>query len=200
MHPNGGFRPETGGLLDAIDRIGFAHICVASAEGPMLLHAPVTLHGDRLRFHVARGNRVTRHLDGGAVALSLVETHGYISPNWYERPGDQVPTWNYVTIEVEGTAHAIGDAALVEQLDRLAELHEPADDPWHRAKMDPAVFIKMLTAIRGFEVIVTAVHGTTKLSQNKSAGDVSGIVAGLRRMGNDDLADRMTPLHTPPAA
>lgn len=191
MHPNPAFRPTDADLLAAAERIGFAHIFATTTDGPMMVHAPLTRHDDTLRFHVARGNRLTRHLDGAGVLLSLAEVDGYISPNWYVAPGDQVPTWNYVAIEIDGIARAIDEAALVEQLDRLAAAHEPRDNPWHRAKMDPAVFARLLIAIRGFEVEITAIRGTTKLSQNKPDADRAGVIVGLQHAGNHALADRM---------
>ena len=103
MHPNPAFRANADLLVHAA-RIGFAHIFATTPAGPMVAHAPVTLHGQRLRFHLARANRLHPHLDGTAVLLSLAGPDGYVSPNWYERPGNQVPTWNYVAIEIEGIA------------------------------------------------------------------------------------------------
>lgn len=191
MHPNAAFRPETAGLLASAEAIGFAHVFVQTPTGPMVAHAPLTLHGDRPRFHVARANRLHPHLDGAAVLLSLVAPDGYISPNWYVRPGNQVPTWNYVAVEIDGVARALPEAALLEQLDRLADLHEPRPNPWTRAKTDPAAIAAMLRAIEGFAVEVTAVRGTTKLSQNKAQADRAGVIAGLRARDNTPLADAM---------
>jgi len=190
MHPDPAFQTTDESLLVAAERIGFANIFAATFQGPMVVHAPLTLHGDRLRFHVGRANRIAPHLDGTSVAISLTEDHGYVSANWYASP-NQVPTWNYVTIEIDGNVRAIDEAALIEQLDRMALFHEPRENPWHRAKMDGAVFAKMLIAIRGFEVDVTAVRGTTKLSQNKIGADYAGVVAGLRQGGRAALAQRM---------
>ena len=180
MHPNPAFRPDATALLGQAAAIGFAHLFVATPAGPMVAHAPLTLHGDRLRFHLARYNRLHAHLDGATVLASIAGPDGYISPNWYEHPGNQVPTWNYVTIEIDGIARAIPEDALLDQLDTLADQHEPRPAPWTRAKTDPAVIAKLLRAIEGFEIKVTAIRGTTKLSQNKDAGDHAGVVAGLR--------------------
>lgn len=193
MHPSPAFRSGAAeaDLLARAERIGFAHVFAVTPAGPMVVHAPVTLHGAALRFHVARANRIAPHLDGAAVLVSLAEIDGYVSANWYAPPGDQVPTWNFVTIECDGIARAIDDAALTEQLDRLAAVNEPRDNPWTRAKMDAGVFARMLTGIRGFEVTVTALRETTKLSQNKTAADRAGVIAGFRRSGNARLADRM---------
>ncbi len=163
----------------------------------MVAHAPVTRHGDALRLHVARANRIAPHLDGATVLVSVAGPDGYISPNWYAASRDQVPTWNYLAIEIDGTARAVDEAALIDHLDTLAASHEPRVNPaapWTRDKMDDTVFRRMLRGIVGFEVTVTAVRTTTKFSQNKSAADRAGAVAGLRAGGNDVLADAMARL------
>lgn len=195
MHPNPVFRgPDEEVALETAERIAFAHIVAALDGVPILAHAPIVRAGARaVRFHLARGNRLTPHLDGARVLLSLVGPHGYITPNWYDPPGDQVPTWNYVAIELEGTARLLHDAAMIEQLDRLAEIHEPglSPVPWTRGKMDAATFDTMRKAIRGFEVVVDAVRFTNKLSQNKPAHDRDGVIAGLEASGNSGLVAAM---------
>ena len=191
MHPNPIFRSDPASLLDHAAAIGFAHLFVSTPAGPMVAHAPLTLHGDRLRFHIARHNRIHAHLDGATLLASVAGPDGYVSPNWYERSGNQVPTWNYITIEIEGIVRAIPEDALLEQLDALADRHEPRPTPWTRAKTDPAVVATMLRAIEGFEIEVTAIRGTTKLAQHKSVADRAGVIAGLRERGDHALADAM---------
>ena len=195
MHPNPAFRfADDAAMLAWAVRRGFAHIFASTTDGPMVAHAPIVAAGDALRFHVARGNPVTRHLDGATVLLSVGGSDGYISPNWYAAPGNQVPTWNYVAVEIEGAARRLDDDGLTEQLDALAAEHEPRvapEAPWTRAKMDPVVFGKMLGAIVGFEVVITRLRGTTKLSQNKTAADIAGVLTGLERSGNHALAEAM---------
>jgi len=197
MHPNPAFRDAgsgDGGLLDAAAAIGLAHIFVG-LPAPMVVHAPVTRHGDTLRFHVARSNRIAAHLDGAAVLASVQGDHGYISAGWYAPGPDQVPTWNYRAIEIEGRCTALDPPALIEQLDALAAAHEPRTNPaapWTRAKMAPGPLAAMLRAIRGFEIAVTAVRATAKLSQNRTAADRAGVVAGLRAIGDHPLATAVT--------
>ena len=192
MHPSRAFHDlDEEAALAAAERIAFAHIVTVMDGAPIVAHAPIARAGERaFRFHLARGNRLTPHLDGARVLLSLVGEHGYITPNWYRPPGDQVPTWNYVAVELDGTARLLPDEALVEQLDRLAEMHEPglSPVPWTRGKMDPAKFDAMRKAIRGFEVTVAAVRVTNKLGQNKPVDDRAGVIAGLEASGNTALA------------
>ena len=196
MHPNKAFRFNSdAAMLDWAFARGFAHILAATAEGPMAAHAPIVPAGDTAaRFHVARGNRLTPLLDGARVVLSVAGPDGYITPNWYADPAQQVPTWNYVAVEIEGTVRAIDEQGLIEQLDTLAAIHEPRvipENPWTRAKMDDARFRAMLRAIIGFEVTIEAIRGTSKLGQNKADTDRLGAVEGLARSGNTALAELM---------
>ena len=56
----------------------------------------------------------------------------------------------------------------------------------------PARFIAgQLRAIVGVELVITRVEAKRKLSQNRSAADVDGVVAGLRARGDLDSADEV---------
>jgi len=192
MHPNRAFHDlDEEAALAAADRIAFAHIVTVVDGVPMVAHAPIVRAGERaFRFHLARGNRLTPHLDGARVLLSLVGEHGYITPNWYRPPGDQVPTWNYVAVELEGTVRLLTNEGLTELLDRLAEVHEPglSPVPWTRGKMDPAKFDAMCKAIRGFDVTVDTIRATNKLGQNKPVEDRDGVIEALEASRNTALA------------
>ena len=196
MHPNSAFRPRQDDLAELLVReIGFAAIFASTPGGPRVAHAPVALSDDRatLQFHLARGNALTRHLDG-ATALAVVQgPDAYVSASWYA-DADQVPTWNYVAIEMAGTARKLDDAALVTQLDMLSASHEAgvgANPPWTRGKMNPALFSKMTGAIVGFEMRITAWRPTIKLSQNKSADERERVAVGIEATGHGALAQLM---------
>lgn len=193
MHPNRAFRFDSdAAILDWAAQRGFAHIFAATPEGAMVAHAPIVAAGPgALRFHMSRGNRMTRHLDGARLLLSVAGPDGYITPNWYVDSAQSVPTWNYVSAEIEGVAREIDEKTLISQLDMLAATHEPRvapERPWTRDKMDDARFRAMLKAIVGFEVAIDAIRGTIKLGQNKNDADIAGVIAGLRASGNPDLA------------
>lgn len=198
MHPNGAFRTQDPDLAAAlVAEIGFATIFAMTPDGPRVGHAPVILdQGDRLLFHLARGNALAKALDG-ATALAVVNgPDGYVSPGWYEAP-NQVPTWNYVAVEMEGPVARLSDDDLVDQLDRLSahfEARVAPQAPWTRAKMDPAIFDKMTRAITGFALTVQAWRPTIKMSQNKPADERARVIAGLRGTGHGALAHLMEEL------
>ena len=178
-----------------VREIGFAAIFAATPDGPRVAHAPVVLSDDAatLQFHLARGNALTRHLDGATVLAVVQGPDAYVSASWYEA-ADQVPTWNYVAVEMEGSVSKLGDAALIAQLDTLSATHEArvgANPPWTRDKMNPALFSKMTGAITGFELRITAWRPTIKLSQNKSADERERVTAGVEATGHGALAQLM---------
>jgi transcriptional regulator len=196
MHPNSAFRPRQDDLAELLVReIGFAAIFANTPDGPRVAHAPVVLSDDRatLQFHLARGNALTRHL-GGATALAVVQgPDAYVSASWYA-DADQVPTWNYVAIEMEGVARKLDDAELVAQLDTLSAQHEArvgANPPWTRDKMNSALFSKMTGAIVGFEMRITAWRPTVKLSQNKPTDERDRVIARIETTGHGALAQLM---------
>ena len=196
MHPNSAFRPRQDDLAELLVReVGFGAVFASTPDGPRVAHAPVVLSDDRttLQFHLARGNALTRHL-GGAIALAVVQgPDAYVSASWYAE-ADQVPTWNYVAIEMEGVVRKLDDAELVAQLDTLSAAHEArvgANPPWTRAKMNPALFSKMTGAIVGFEMRIAAWRPTIKLSQNKSTDERGRVIAGVEATGHGALAELM---------
>ena len=196
MHPNSAFRPRQDDLAALLVReIGFAAIFANTPDGPRVAHGPVVLSEDAttLQFHLARGNALTRHLDGANLLAVVQGPDAYVSASWYAA-ADQVPTWNYVAVEMEGTAQRLDDAALISQLDTLAESHEARigiDPPWTRAKMNPALFSRMTGAITGFEMRIAAWRPTLKLSQNKPADERERVAAGLDATGHGALARLM---------
>lgn len=195
MHPNGAFRFDgDAAMLAFAGERGFAHIFAATPDGPMVVHAPIVPAAKAFRFHVARANSLTPYLDGARVLLSVAGSDGYVSPSWYPDPVNQVPTWNYVAVEIVGIARLLDEDGLVEQLDTLAAIHEPRVAPyapWNRDKMDDARFRSMLRAIAGFEVTVESVRGTAKLSQHRPAAETARVLAALERSGNAALAQAM---------
>ena len=196
MHPNPKFRPRHDDLPALFVReIAFAGIFAGTPDGPRVAHAPVVLSEDAttLQFHLSRGNGLTKHLDGATVLAVVQGPHAYVSASWYTTP-DQVPTWNYVVIEMEGVVRKLDDAELTLQLDTLSAEHEArvgADPPWTRAKMSPARFSQMAGAITGFEMRIAAWRSTLKLSQDKAPGERERVAAGIEASGHGALAHLM---------
>lgn len=198
MHPDPAFRSDDRALLETlIDEIGFGMVFAATPDGPRVAHTPLLSTGDgAVQFHLSRGNALTRHLDG-QTALAIVNgPDGYVSPGWYDAPGE-VPTWNYVALELEGRVRRMDGDGLRGLLEALSLRHETqagVDQPWTLAAMPAGQRNAMLDGITGFELEVLAWRPTFKLSQNKSARDRTAIANRLEAGSSPGLAHLMRTL------
>jgi transcriptional regulator len=139
-----------------------------------------------LRAHVARANPLWREARGDVESLVVFQgPQAYISPSFYPSKaehGKVVPTWNYVMVQARGTLRAIEDAAWLHAfVTRLTERHEAQRArPWAVSDAPADYIATMLSAIVGIEIVLSALTGKWKVSQNRSAADRAGVVQGLR--------------------
>nr|WP_321358970.1 FMN-binding negative transcriptional regulator [uncultured Hyphomonas sp.] len=170
----------------------FALITAVSDGRPLAAHAPVLLHEEdlspgggappALRFHLSAANPLTRALlDGSETLIVFTGIDGYVSPDWYGID-DQVPTWNYLSVEAAGPVTRLDAAATRQQVDDLSAVFEAPLAPkpvWTSAKMTPARLEALLRGIVAFELVPTRFEGTTKLSQNKPADVITRVADAL---------------------
>jgi transcriptional regulator len=195
MHPNRKFHIQDRGAMAALVReLGFGVLFVPTPDGLRSVHVPVLIEGDRLRFHVSRGNLVHSALAGGGDALFVANgPHAYISPEYYGLD-DRVPTWNYVAVELEGPVRTLGPDELVRLVDDLSAEQEARlapKVPWTRAKMNPGRFESLLNAIAGFEMQVAHWRGTAKIDQDKPDAVRTRIADALAERGEQAMAETM---------
>ena len=142
-----------------------------------------------LRAHVARANPLWREARGDAQSLVVFQgPQAYVSPSFYPAKaehGKVVPTWNYVMVQARGTLRAIEDAAWLHAfVTRLTDRHEaPRARPWAVSDAPADYIATMLGAIVGIEIVLSALTGKWKVSENRSAADRAGVVQGLREAG-----------------
>lgn len=198
MHPNPAFRIEDSALFEAmVEEIGFGMIFLATPDGPRVAHTPLHSTGDgAVQFHLARGNALAKHIDG-AVALALLNgPDGYVSPRWYADP-QQVPTWNYVALEVEGRVRRMDQDGLYGLLEALSNRNEERvleGEPWTMDKLDDKRLRRLMAGIVGYEMEVLAWRPTFKLSQNKPAEERERVAQGLEAEGAVAIAQMMRTL------
>lgn len=195
MHPNSLFRHDDRATLETlIDEIGFGAVFAQTPDGPRVAHVPLVSTGDgAVHFHLARGNALTRHI-AGSTALAVVNgPDAYVSPRWYADKG-QVPTWNYVALELEGPIREMDDDGLHGLLETIGERHEAriaVGTPWRPKDVPADLWSKLAKGIVGFELEVRAWRPTFKLSQNKSPEERLRVAEALEANGSAALAALM---------
>jgi transcriptional regulator len=141
-------------------------------------------HG-ALHGHLARNNPQWRLPARGESLVIIRGPDAYITPSWYASKaahGRVVPTWNYVTAHVYGTLVVHDDPAWTEDLvRRLTAKHESGRErPWSVDDAPRGYLEGQLRAIVGVELLITRIEAKAKLSQNRPAADIDGVIAGLR--------------------
>ncbi|MGV8848629.1 MAG: FMN-binding negative transcriptional regulator [Propionibacteriaceae bacterium] len=147
--------------------------------------------------HLARPNPQWSHTANPALVV-LRGGDAYVTPDWYpsfHAGKTTVPTWNYEVVQATGTLVTHAEPGWLEAHVRaLAAHHDPDYD---LDAVDRTAIDGMLRAIVGVEILITAVQGKSKLSQNKSTEDIHGVALGLSGIGRDDLAERMRSISVP---
>jgi transcriptional regulator len=186
-------------LHAAIRAAGPATLVSMTQDGLFASHAPLMLDAESAPYgtligHLAKANPHARLADPTVQTLVIFHgPDGYITPSYYaakREHGKVVPTWNYSAIHAYGTLEFFDDPGrLLEVVTRLTEQHEaPRAAPWAVSDA-PADFVQgMLRGIVGLSLRITRLEGKVKMSQNRPAADISGVVDGLRQDARPDLA------------
>lgn len=165
---------------------------------PFLLEPAAGAYG-RLLAHVARANPLWREAKDGDEALVIFRAEdAYVSPNWYPSKHEahrQVPTWNYRVVHVHGRLAIRDDErfvrGVVARLTRVHEARTGSATPWRMGDAPADYLDRMLGAIVGIEVEITAIVGKWKLGQNKDERDRLGAAEALRGHGHEAIAAAM---------
>ncbi len=190
------FAPDDDDVRQLLARPGAADLITAGSDGLEATVLPFVHDASRgsLLGHFARVNDHWKRADGQRCLVIVRGPDSYVSPSWYASKAEHgrvVPTWNYMTAHLHGTVTIHDDLAWVEDVvRRLTALHE-ADrpEPWS-VEDAPEKFVRgQLRAIVGVEVRIERVEAKVKLSQNRPAADIDGVVRGLRSVGDIEGAD-----------
>lgn len=185
------FAPDDEAVQELLTHHGAAELVTATPRGPLATMLPFVHDRERgaLLGHLARNNDHWKQPVLGEALVILRGPDSYVSPTWYASKAEHgrvVPTWNYLTAHVYGalTVHDDSDW-LADVVRRLTDHHE-ADKPAPWSVDDaPDQFIRgQLRAIVGVEITIDRIEAKFKLSQNRPAADIDGVIRGLHDAGD----------------
>lgn len=181
--------PDPSVLHAFLDAHPLGALVTATPAGLLATHLPLLLdraagpHGT-LRGHVARANPHATAPSGGEALVIFAGPDAYVTPGWYpskQAHGRVVPTWNYVAVHAYGPLRLVDDRAWV--IAHLAELtgrHEAGRaHPWGLGDAPAGYIERVADDTVGVEIPLTRLEGKWKMSQNRPAADIAGVVAGL---------------------
>ncbi len=192
------FAMDDAAVRDLLVHHGAGDLVTATEQGlvstllPFIYDPAQGPHGSLLG-HFARNNDHWRLPPIGEAMVILRGPDAYITPNWYASKAEHgrvVPTWNYVTAHVHGELVIHDDVDWLDALvRRLTEKHEAGEArPWS-VDDPPAKFVAgQLRAIVGVELRITRIEAKAKLSQNRPAADIAGVIEGTRDRGDLEMS------------
>lgn len=192
------FAAEPDAIRDLLTRPGTANLVTMTEQGllatllPFVYDPSVGGHGAVLT-HVARNNTQWSEPAIGESLMIIQGADAYVSPSWYASKAEHgrvVPTWNYSTAHVYGELVVHDSPAwLASQVRRLTDAHEAGfEHPWSVDDAPERYIAGQLRAIVGLELVITRIEAKAKLSQNRPAADIDGVVAGLSERGQTESA------------
>jgi len=170
-------------IWDFVQTNSFGTIVTTEQGKPIATHLPMQLikEGDTyyITGHMAYGNPQWRTFETCQDVLVMFQgPHAYISSSWYEE--ENVPTWNYQTVHVYGTASILDEEELKQDLTMLLQKYEKhRKNPVLWDKLSPQLLEKQLKGIVGFKIKVQEIQAANKLSQNRNEEDYHNIVNKL---------------------
>lgn len=171
----------------------FAAIMVNTPDGPALAQAPITFRegagpAGALEFHLAKANPIAAHMLSDVPVTILVQGPGaHISPSWYSASyptpdadrSRTAPTYNYLSLVINGRLAYMDDPALQRQIRDLVRANEP-DDGWKTDELAPDLWEIWRKHIQGYRLEIERFDLTAKFSEGDVAADRPGVIQGLR--------------------
>lgn len=139
---------------------------------------------DILYGHISKENPQWKGFtDNDQVLAVFSGPHSYISSSWYDH--ENVPTWNYVAVHVYGKIKIIEGEGVVESLKKLVDKYEQNSEKPIRIEDLSQKTMLQSRGIVAFEIKITEIQATRKMSQNRDAKNYQTIITELEKINTD---------------
>ncbi|MEN6670171.1 FMN-binding negative transcriptional regulator [Psychrobacter sp. B38] len=187
-------------ILDFIASNPLTTLVAQTSNGIEACHIPLFWYNESsdsdkergcLYGHFARKNPIYQHaLPTTSWLIIFQESGHYISPNWYPtkaKTHKEVPTWNYQSVHIQSQIELIEEPDKLKWLlSTMTERQETISDrPWSLDEAPVAYIEAMCRGIIGFKLTIDSIQAQFKLSQNKPAENITGVIDGLKKLNTD---------------
>ena len=153
-------------------------------------HIPLELdtnkNGDSILFgHLSKENpQWEGFIENNEVLAVFSGPHSYISSSWYDH--ENVPTWNYIAVHVYGTIKIIDAEAAIEVLKKQVDKYEQKSKNPVRIEDLSKKTMMQSSGIVAFEIEITQIQATRKMSQNRDGKNYQNIISELEKANTND--------------
>ena len=133
-----------------------------------------------LSGHISKENpQWNGFIDNDQVLAVFSGPHSYISSSWYDH--ENVPTWNYIAVHVYGKIKIIKEEAVIESLKKLVDKYEQkSENPVRIEDLSQKIMLQS-RGIVAFEIEITEIQATRKMSQNRDEKNYQNIISELEK-------------------
>ncbi|HUQ96745.1 MAG TPA: FMN-binding negative transcriptional regulator [Chitinophagaceae bacterium] len=169
-----------------LKRHPFATLIGCADDTPVATQVPLLLEvqNDKtiLTGHIMRNTDHHKAFEKNKTVLCLFSgAHSYVSASWYKNP-EMASTWNYMSVQARGTLEFLPDASLIAILRHTTNLFENnPDSPAAFDKLSGKYVQRLAKAIVGFQIVITDLRTTFKLSQNHDTESYKNIIGQLTK-------------------
>ena len=147
-----------------------------------------------LSGHISKENpQWNGFIDNDQVLAVFSGPHSYISSSWYDH--ENVPTWNYIAVHVYGKIKIIEGEAVIESLKKLVDKYEQkSENPVRIEDLSQKIMLQS-RGIVAFEIEITEIQATRKMSQNRDEKNYQNIISELEKANTNQsvaVANDMT--------
>jgi len=176
-------------ILRFIEENSFAILVNQSNDKINATHIPLFIEESNenqliLSGHISKLNPQSENFaENGNVLAIFSGAHSYISSSWYDY--EEVPTWNYLAVHVEGKIEILNEERKLLHLEHLVNKYEKNSENPISTKSLSEKTMSQANGILAFNIIVKNIDAVKKLSQNKSENNKKSIISHLEKSGNE---------------
>lgn len=181
-HPEYAWPGDDADLARLVEAHPWVTMVSDTSAGLVVSHLPVLIDpaADTLAVlgHLPLTDADAHELGEVDTVLVVQGPHGYVSAGWYAG-GPYVSTWNFVVAHLHGRPERLGPEKTFGVLSGTqASFEAPRPDPYLLDRV-PEYARKVAPYVVGFRLVPSRVDAKAKLSQDKPAEDLAGVLRGL---------------------
>ena len=153
-------------------------------------HIPLELdtneNGKTILFgHISKDNLQWKgFVENDQILAVFSGPHSYISSSWYDH--ENVPTWNYIAVHVYGNIKIIEEEAAINVLKKQVDKYEKnSKNPIRIEDLSKKTMLQT-RGIVAFEIEITEIQATRKMSQNRDEKNYQNIITELEKNNTNE--------------
>lgn len=177
-------------IRDFIAKNSFAILVNQTDNKLWATHIPLYLDENKsekeiLVGHISLENPQCKSLINDSDVLAIFSgAHSYISASWYDH--ENVSTWNYLAVHVYGKIKILNLEEAILSLKKLTDKYEVTSENPVRVEDLSAKTMRQARGVLAFEIEISSIEATKKLSQNRDSKNYENIISELEKQNDSE--------------